>query len=329
MSFLWPRMLAALAAWPLLVGTYWYVAHLRRRAASGEATFEGPRRYGRWRRLPHVLFALAVGVLLFSVSRPEITLDLPRQEGTVILAFDTSNSMRADDVTPTRLDAAKELAVAFVEARPSSVQIGVVSFGSGGLLIEPPTDDEATLLDAIDRVAPDGSTSLGQGLFAALDAIDEAPLLGDVDDPAALPDLAELDIGYFGSAVIVLLSDGEDTAELDPLDIASLASNAGVRVFGVGVGDPAGTTIEVDGFILGTALDPAQLIAIADVTDGAYIEGPGVNDDADLGDLFDAVDTELTVEGEETEITGLLAALAALLVVAGAAVSMSWFGRAP
>lgn len=329
MSFVWPRLLAVVAVWPLLVGTYWYVARRRRLAAANEGAFEPPRRSGRWRRLPHVLFTMAVGLLLFSASRPQITLDLPRQEGTVVLAFDTSNSMRADDVAPTRLDAAKELAVAFVESRPRSVQIGIVSFGSGGLLIEAPTDDEAALLDAIDRVEPDGATSLGRGLFAALDAIDEAPLLGDIDDPVASPDLADFDIGYFGSAVIVLLSDGEDTTELDPLDIASLASNAGVRVFSVGIGDPAGTTIEVDGFILATALDPAQLTAIADMTGGAYIEGPGVNNDAELGDLFDAVDTELTVEGEVTEITGLLAGLGAILLVVGAAVSMVWYGRAP
>lgn len=325
-------MLAALVVWPLLIGTYWFVACRRRRHATIERGFESQGRTGRWRRLPHVLFALAVGVLLFSTSRPQITLDLPRQQGTVILAFDTSNSMRADDVAPTRLDAAKELAVAFVDDRPGSVQIGIVTFGSGGLLIVAPTDDETALLDAIDRVVPDGSTSLGRGLFAALDAIDEAPFLGDLDDPVASPDLADLadlDIGYFGSAVIVLLSDGEDTTELDPLDVATLASNAGVRVFSVGVGDPAGTTIEVDGFTLATALDPAQLTAIADLTDGAYIEGPGVSTGADLTDLFDAVDTELTVEGEETEITGLLAALGALLLVAGAAVSMAWFGRAP
>lgn len=329
MSFVWPPMLAALVAWPLLVGTYWFVARRRRRHAIIESGFESPSRSGRWSRLPHVLFTLAVGVLLFSTSRPQITLDLPRQQGTVILAFDTSNSMRADDVAPTRLDAAKELAVAFVEGRPGTVQIGIVTFGSGGLLIEAPTDDETALLDAIDRVVPDGSTSLGRGLFAALDAIDEAPLLGDLDDPVASPDLADLDIGYFGSAVIVLLSDGEDTTELDPLDIATLASNAGVRVFSVGVGDPAGTTIEVDGFTLATALDPAQLTAIADLTDGAYIEGPGVSTGADLTGLFDAVNTELTVEGEETEITGMLAALGALFLVAGAAVSMAWFGRAP
>ena len=128
-----------------------------------------------WRRhLPSVLFLLALALLLFALARPQTTVSLPRVEGIVILAFDVSGSMAADDLKPTRMEAAKVAARAFVQRQPPTVQIGVVSFSDGGIEVQPPTNDQAQILAAINRLAPARGTSLSNGILASLNAITTA-----------------------------------------------------------------------------------------------------------------------------------------------------------
>ena len=248
--------------------------------------------------------------------------------------------MRADDVEPSRLDAAKALATEFAEAQGNDIRIGVVTFSSGGLVVQEPTLDHELVIEAIDTVSAEGFTSLGQGLFTALDALSEEPIRLDGTDPSEPPaepgsplppiDPEGVDIGFFASAIVVVLSDGENTDEPDPLDVATIATNAGVRVYTVGIGTTTGAVIEVDGFQLGTALDDASLRAVAERTDGTYVEGPGSVDGAmSITDLGDRVDRELAVRGEETELTAIFAAVGAALLLLGAGLSMRRFGRAP
>ncbi len=220
------------------------------------------------------------------------------------------------------MEAAKAAARTFVQNQPSTVQIGVVAFSSGGLLVQPPTDRQADVLAAIDRLAPEGDTSLGGGIFASLSAI--------AGEPLALPETA-LDeeppqIGYFGSSVIVLLSDGENTSQPDPLAVAQLAADAGVQIFPIGIGSPEGTVVELDGFQVATALDEPLLQEIASLTNGSYF---AAEDEADLEAIYDTIDLQLTIKGDKMEITSLVAGAALLLLLAGGALSMVWVGRVP
>jgi Ca-activated chloride channel family protein len=247
---------------------------------------------------------------------------LPRREGTVILAFDVSSSMRADDLAPSRLDAAKVAARRFVERRPGNVEVGVVAFGDAALLTQAPTDDPAAVLAAIDRLAPLGGTAAGLGIFTALDAVSEEPIT--LDDEALAGDLTAVDIGYLGSTTIVLLSDGENTRGPDPLQVAQLAANAGVHITTIGVGSEAGAVVDVDGFQVATVLDEAMLQGVADTTGGTYHRA---TDAESLADVYDDIDLRLTTEREAREVTDLFAATGIGLLVVGAALSMRWWGR--
>jgi Ca-activated chloride channel family protein len=327
MTFTWPAALAALALVPAAVAGYLAIlaGRARRRAslAGRSLVLTAGSTQRSWKRhVPAGFLLAALTLLLVSIARPQVDIGIPRREGTVILAFDVSNSMLATDLQPSRLDAAKEAARRFVERQPPSIRIGVVAFGDGGLAAQSPTHTQADVLAAIDRLSPQGGTSLGQGIFASLNEIAGEPLALDEDQLQG--DLDSVRIGYYGNAVIVLLSDGEQTAEADPLALAELASVAGVRIHAIGVGSPAGTVIEVDGFSTATALDEATLTAIADVTDGRYYPAA---DAVALREIYDTIDLQFTTAREPTEVTSLLTAAAAGLLVVGGALSLWWFGR--
>ncbi|HYX12407.1 MAG TPA: VWA domain-containing protein, partial [Candidatus Acidoferrum sp.] len=176
MSFLWPIALVLLALIPVGLLAVRAVDRLRRRQA---ATFGGlsvtplsTRRRARvGRALGPALFVIGFTVLVVALARPQSVVSLPRFEGTVILTFDVSGSMAATDLQPTRLEAAKAAARAFVEAQPKTVAIGVVAFSDSGFSIQLPTTDTATVLSAVNRLAPTRGTSLGQGILTSLNAI--------------------------------------------------------------------------------------------------------------------------------------------------------------
>jgi len=259
---------------------------------------------------------------------------LPRVEGTVILAFDVSSSMLAEDLEPTRLAAAQAAARAFVAEQPETVQIGVVAFSNGGLVVQPPTDDETAVLATIDRLSPQGGTSLGQGIFTSLNAIAGEPLTLDVaaldanilEDDAPPDDALATAVGYYPSAVIVLLSDGENTESPDPLAVAQVAATAGVRIYPIGIGRAEGTVLELDGFNIVTQLDEASLQDIASLTNGAYYHA---EDAESLQEIYQTIDLQLTVAGDKMEVTALLAGIGLLFFLLGGALSLAWFGRAP
>jgi Ca-activated chloride channel family protein len=327
MSFLWPGMLVLLLGVPLLV--LGYLALVRRRdqraaelAAQGFVPTASAQRRRRRRHVPFAFFLVAVVVALVALARPEASLSIPRREGTVVLAFDASNSMRATDLEPSRMDAAKAAARTFVQQQPSSIEIGVVAFSDGGLVTLPPTRSDEEVLAAIDRLTSQGATSLGQGIFTALSAISGRPI---TVEPGALEgDIDNIDIGYFGSSAVILLSDGENTSEPDPLDVAELAAVAGVKIYPIGLGSPDGTVVEVDGFNVATALDEQLLEDIASVTDGHYFRAEDANE---LAQVYDQIDLQFVREAEYREITGILTGISLLLLVVGATLSLLWFGR--
>jgi Ca-activated chloride channel homolog len=321
-----PWMLLALALVPCFVVAYWWM--LRRRAdraarlASEGLVTTGSHRV-RWRRhVPFALFALALAFVAFGLARPTVSLAVPDREGTVILAFDVSNSMRAEDLEPTRMEAAKKAALAFVEQQPRTIKIGVVAFGDSALTVLRPSNVKEDVVAAIERLSAGGGTSLGQGLFTSLRAIAGKPLT--LDQSALDSDTGSVDIGFFGSSAIVLLSDGENTSRPEPLDIAEVASTAGVQVHAIGVGTKQGTVIEVDGFNIATALNEDLLKEIADVTDGTYDQAA---DAAALSRIYDSIDLEFKSSKKPREVTALFAASGGLLLALGSLLSMLWFGR--
>lgn len=326
MSFLAPQALWGLAALPLVVG--FYVMLQMRRASQRPAGLAptdqagGQRR--RRRHVPAVLFLLALIALLVSFGRPEANVTLPVRAGQIMLAFDTSNSMIADDVEPTRLDAAKQVALNFVDRRPGSVQLGVVAFTNGGLVVQAPTKDDGEVRAAIERLTPDGGTSIGEGIFASLTAIADRPIEIDPDDQGALADINALDIGYYSNAAIIVFTDGEDIGGADPVELAGLAANSGVAVYTVGVGTPRGTVVALDGFSIATALDEELLTEISESTGGAYFLAA---DDPKLSGIFDSIDRRFERQGERIEVTALFGLLAMLLIATGGALSVRWFGR--
>ena len=327
MSFIWPWLLFSLLLLPICVLVYRRFQRQRqldavRLGALGILRGSGARPVGRRRHIPPGLFLGALAVLLLATARPQMVLALPHVEGIVMLAFDVSASMGADDLEPTRMAAAKEAAQAFVERRPDNIKIGVVAFSEGGLVVQRPTDDEAAIAAAIDRLVPQSGTSLGQGILATLNAITTAPDAGQGDNDAtqAVPR------GAFAPAVIVLLTDGENTAPPDPLAVAQTAIERGVRIFTVGLGSSAGTTVEIDGFSVFSQLNEGTLKEIALLAEGDYLRAENAEE---LRAVFDDLDPQFAVKREKMEVTSIFGGISILVLLIGAGLSLLWFGRIP
>jgi Ca-activated chloride channel family protein len=339
MSFIWPQLLVGLILLPVGILAYRAVANRRRRTMTsvgfgpGPSTSGGPVR--RWVRLrtslPGALFVAGLAVLLVALARPQATIDLPRAEGTVILAFDVSESMAADDLQPTRMAAAKAATTAFVQAQPAGVVIGVVAFSDAGLSVQTPTDDQGAVLAAINRLQPERGTSLGQGIVASLSAIAAAenpPPMGYYSSrtPAPTASPAPVPPGSDSSALIILLTDGENTQPPNPVTAAQVAANRGVRIDTVGIGSAAGTTLTVGGFKVHTQLDEAALQQVSQVTGGTYFSAANAQD---LTKVYADLASRLVVKPQLIELTALFAAGATLLLVLGAVASLAWLGRLP
>ena len=321
-----PWMLLLLALVPLLVLAYVWALRRRGRRADRLAC-EGlvPTTAGRRprrRHIPFALFAAGIALVVFGLARPTVNLPVPEREGTVILAFDVSNSMRAKDLEPSRIEAAKVAARAFVEKQPRTIKIGVVAFGDSAVTVLKPSNVKDEVLAAVNRLSVSGGTSLGQGLFTSLSTIAGKPL--KIDDSDLDSEAGSVNIGFFGSSAIILLSDGENTTRPDPLALAEVASTAGVHVHAIGLGTEQGTVVQVDGFSVATSLDAAMLKKIADTTDGTYNQA---SDAAALTDVYKSIDLEFKTVKKPREATALFAAVGGLLLALGSALSILWLGR--
>jgi Ca-activated chloride channel homolog len=318
MSVRYPVMVvvAAVACLALLLG---YRALYRRRARA--LATAGLATRGRLRQhLPPLVFLLGLTLLLLAVARPQATVAIPRATGTVMLAFDVSNSMTATDAAPSRLAAAQAAATGFVKAQPDSVDVGVVAFDQGVLTTGAPTNNHDQVLAAIGRLHAAGGTSLGQAILGSLTAIVGKPVsLPDPNSDASPPAL-----GYHGNATIVVLSDGEDTGGPDALQAASLAANAGVHVETIGFGTVAGTTIKVDGYQVATALDEDLLTQIAQSTAGTYHRA---SDARALDSIYKSLDLRITAKRQSVELTGAVVVAAVLVLVVGGLLMITWYGR--
>jgi Ca-activated chloride channel family protein len=337
MSFIWPPMLFSLALVPIGLLLFRFLDGRRRRrlAAYGAGLAQGTaRRSGFRSRVPAAFLLLGLVVMSVAMARPQAVVSLPRQEGTVILAFDVSASMAATDLAPTRIAAAKAAAKDFVARQPSSITIGVVAFSDSGVSVQAPTNDQATVIAAIDRLTPQRGTSVAQGITASLKVIaiaEAGPFSGDYytnqtpgPSPTPAPTPTPMPAGVHAPAVIILLSDGENNENPDPSAAAQAAADQGVRIYTVGIGSAAGTTVDVSGFQVFTQLDQAALQGIADTTGGTYY---AATDAQQLRSIYDNIDTQVVLQPQMTEITSLMAGLSLLLLMAGAMTSLLLLGR--
>ena len=333
MSFIWPALLWSLVTIPLLVLLYLRMQKRRsqyavRYGSLGLVQQASGRGVGSRRHIPAILFLLGLTILFVALARPQMVLGLPKVEGIVILAFDVSGSMSAEDFEPTRLEAAKIVAKDFVARQPSTVQVGIVAFSESGFSVELPSNDQAAILASIDRLKPQRGTSLASGIIVSLNTIatltGQDPILSadqqsDVPTPEPKP-VAE------NSAVIVLLTDGENNVNPDPLAAAQLAADRGVRIHTIAVGSVEGVTLEVNGFTVHTKVDEATLQQIAGLTEGQYFNA---ETEEDLETIYKNIEPHLVIEQDETEVTAVFAGLSILILLIGGMLSLLWFSHVP
>ncbi len=341
MYFQWPFMLWLLLLIPVLVAAY-IIAQRRRqkyalRFASlslvKDALGRGP---GFRRHIPPIIFLLALTVMIFAIARPIAVVTLPSQEGTVILTMDVSGSMMADDLKPTRMEAAKAAARAFVDKQPPGVLIGVVSFSDNASIIQAPTDDKTAVLAAINRLEPQRATAIGRGLLTSLDAIYAnanaeaeaglAPRLPPGVEPTPTPSPTPVPKGTYEPAIIVLLTDGENNQFPAPMQIINQVVDRGIRVYTVGIGSVQGTILHIQGRSIRVRLDETTLKQIADATDGQYYNASNTND---LRTIYENLSTHLVLRAQKQEITFALTSVAALLSLIAGFLSLLWFNRLP
>lgn len=343
MSFLWPFMLVLLLLIPVILVIYILLQRRRQKYALRYASLslvkEALGRGPGWRRhVPAAIFLVALTAMIFALARPEMETLVPSAEGTIILAIDVSGSMTATDLQPNRMEAAKVAARAFVEKQPETVQVGIVSFSDNAFVVQPPTDDKEALLSAINRLNWQRGTAVGRGLVASLEAIAEKTGTGgeinlNQDDQNnnnnnnnAAPEPTPMPKGQYQNAIIVLLTDGENNQWPEPVEIAQIATDRGIRVYTVGIGSEEGAIVRIQGRAIRTRLDEQTLRTIAEMTDGIYYNA---QTETDLVKVYENLSTNLVLKTEKTEVTAYATAVAVFLSLLAGFFSLLWFNRLP
>jgi Ca-activated chloride channel family protein len=344
MIFEWSVLLWALLLVPLLALFFLAMERRRRRAALAAARWSRSTQAAailRARRiLPPVLYSGALTLLIAAMARPVAVISLPSFRDVIILAIDVSNSMRADDVAPTRLAAAQKAAREFIEEQPATTQIGVVAFAETALAVQRPTTNREELLEAIDRLKPQEGTAVGEAILVSLqalfpketfevksraekerEAMDDP--IGSSSEPEPEPP-QKVPPGSEKSAAIVLLSDGAVTSGPNPVEAAQVAADRGVRVFTVGLGTEEGAVVKLNGISMRVQIDAEMLKKIADVTLARFFTADNAED---LRAVYRDISARLVTETRETEVGAAFVGVAALLALQAAALSVLWFNR--
>jgi Ca-activated chloride channel family protein len=344
MNFLWPQFLWLLLALPLLVGLYVLLLRRKKKLAVRYASLSivkeamGARQQIR-RHVPPVLFLLAMAALLLAAARPVAVVTLPSNQQTIILAMDVSGSMRATDVQPNRLVAAQNAAKAFIGELPRHVKVGIVAFAGSAQVAQLPTVNREDLVTAIDRFQLQRATATGNAIVISLATLfpDAGIDLNTMQtgrerqrgfaidgEKKEKKEFTPVAPGSYTSAAIIMLTDGQRTTGVDPLDAAKMAAERGIRVYTVGIGTVDGETIGFEGWSMRVRLDEDTLKAIAQKTQAEYFYAGTAQD---LRKVYETLSSKLTVEKKETEISALFAMAAAVLVLLSAGLSLLWFNR--
>jgi Ca-activated chloride channel homolog len=312
-SFASPAFLAALLLVPLALAVQVAARRRKRRYAvrfPGVATLSPllPRVSTWRRRLPLALFLAALAALSLALARPHATVAVPREQASVVLVTDVSRSMMAEDVEPSRLDAAREAARRFLEEVPQEARVGAVAFSTEPHTVEAPTDERSKVEDVLDSLDADGGTATGDALATALDLVDDGPR--SKRPPAA----------------IVLLSDGETTTGRDPVTVAREARRLGIPIHTVALGTEEGTITTPDGSLVPVEPDPETMREIANASGGRAFEAENADD---VSHIYETLGSRVATKKEQREITVAFAAGGGLLLAAAAAFGLRTTARLP
>jgi Ca-activated chloride channel family protein len=328
-NFDYPVALLALAFVPLCGMIYLAAQRRRRRYAvrftNVDLLADVVTASPSWRRhIPPLLFLLALGSLAIAIARPYEHRDVAKRKATIVLVTDSSGSMQATDVKPTRLDAARNAAKEFVDRTPEKVDLGFITFSSAAQVLVPPTDDRDRVRESIDGLRPNGGTAIGSAIQSAL---------------ATLRPVLEKNKGKNESknakkrappASVVLLSDGYSTTGPAPMSAAREAKEQNVPVYTVALGtenatvqiaDPVGgyRTVQVPP-------DRETLKRIAETTGAKFF---ATGDASKLSDIYKSLGTRIGFKRERRELTATFAGVGLGLMMLGGAFSLMWFGRLP
>ena len=295
MKFLWPLNLLAIA---FVIGlAFWLLrrlAHKRSESFASHPDLETIALASRrsWKRLIAAgLYAVAVGVGLLAFARPQGTLPMPDERAGIMLAIDVSGSMRADDIKPNRMEAAKTAAYNFVKQLPPTVKVGMVSFSGYAQLESVPTTDHALVLEKIQALERRRGTAIGEGLLESV---------------KAFPSGADKNLGL---STVILLSDGRNTSGILPAEASKKANQNGVKVHTIGVGTP---TPPSEGQTPFSGFDETELRGIANATGGKYY---AVDSASKLEQVYTELRSLIAWRWQKTEITAIAGALAGVLVL--------------
>lgn len=319
LSFRAPTRLWLLVGVAVLAGAY-LVTSARRRSYAVRFTnlalldSVAPKRPGWRRHLPAVLMLLALAGMVGAFAKPARDERVPRERATVILAIDTSLSMEATDVTPSRITAAKVAAKRFLDILPPRLNVGLVTFNGTAQIRVPVTKDRDQIQAAVDQLRLGERTAIGEAIYASLDAIRSAPG-ADAKGKSKVP------------ARIVVMSDGETTSGRPDAQASAAAKKAGVPVSTIAFGTEFGT-IEVPGQDgpVSVAVNPEALAKIANATDGAAFTAAT---EAELKQVYEDIGSSIGYTTERRDITGTFVGGSLIALFAAAALSQLWFSRLP
>lgn len=313
-----PDALWLLVGVALLLATY-VVLQLRRRSYAARFTNlalldeVAPQRPAWWRHIGAAAFLAGLAALVVAAARPEAEVQVPVERATVVMAIDVSLSMEATDVAPSRLEAAQQAALDFVDELPDQINLGLVSFDGIAVVRVPPSTEHERARRAIEALELGPGTATGEAIFASLEAIEQAPPGDDPDEPVP--------------AAIVLMSDGKLTMGRSNTSAAEAAAAAGVPVSTIAFGTPFGE-IQQDGAIAPTPVpvEIEALASIAEATGGTTFEASTLGE---LENVYADIGSDLGYETETRDVTYRAVWTALALLAAAAVVSLLWSPRFP
>jgi Ca-activated chloride channel homolog len=349
MNWLWPGLLLLLGLIPLLIAAYIWILRRRRRFTVRFSSLSLIRaaqpRYSRWRRhLPFALFLLALASLVLAVARPVAIVSVPAGQVSIVLAVDVSRSMCSTDIAPSRIEAATDAALSFVQRQQVTTQISIVAFSGFAELVQAPTTDQELLQAAIESLTTGRRTAIGSAILKSLDTIAELDpsipptVRGSTPDPGVTP----VPQGAYAPHIVVLLTDGASNVGPAPLEAADQAVDRGVRVYTIGFGTADGSDMpRCPEQFLGTepwsgggggmfgggggrwrrGIDEETLQQVADMTGGTYHSAESADQ---LQAVFEGLPTYLITKHETTEISVIFAGIGALLALLAVVLSMRW-----
>ncbi len=348
-EWVWPRLLwlqlVIPTVWLLFVAWRWSRQRFGKQQSTSTASTawfsQTTKPVSQWTRfwIAATLY-LCCALILLSLARPKAVMLLPTRLDGVMLAIDSSGSMRAKDIKPSRIEVAQTIALRLIDTLPSQVKMGVVSMAGTASLVQAPTEERDDLRQAIERLSLQPGSAVGSGLIIALDAllpasgIDVKKLIEEGESARGAPNAAaaaaqlpegsaptvpsssiastsrkveKLEPGANKSQALVLITDGQGNLGPDPIKMAQIAADLGVRVYTIGVGTVQGEVLKARGMQARVKLDEDVLKRIAELTGGEYFKA---DSELKLDKIYQRLSMQIALKKHrQTEVTVLFALL--------------------